>query len=336
MSRQAELLQLHIQFEKNRWQAGLMEDLEAELIQLYKLLGEVTLDQLFPRERWMDAVWPVIQTMNRSGMEARVLADISAGVLVQLESLQEWLSTGLNEDEFRQTVQQSLAMHDIRRLILHQVCQSDFYARFIIDILYRGIKNFWFGQNFITSNVPGASTLFDMGRNLISKVPGLDEKQMDEKVRAFLTQNLKHTLQDSESILNEALADDMADRLADEMWQWLQSEQPGGLAQSLANQNLQPFIDLQLGMLDRFRQSRLASEAFRLLLDNVYDRYGGLPCQALAHELGITETVFREQVRDLVLAFITTPAVQNWLESRVEARLTEFYTSPELQSFWSA
>lgn len=233
----------------------------------------------------------------------------------------------IDKEQFRILIENTISIKNIREEIIHQICLSSLYGRFISDILYRGIKNFLLEENIIAKNLPGASMLIGFGRNLMSKLPGVDDGELDEKLIQFVQTNIKQTLLDSERYLNETLEGEFSKVLVDDLWDLLNSMPPGKTVQKISIEELERSVELFIKTTDKFRSSGLYRELSLHIANSVFENIRHLTILDLIVKCGLQNKTLIEQIVMMATPLFKNDSFHGYIEKRLTDRFRNFYES---------
>ena len=236
------------------------------------------------------------------------------------------LANLLDRDEAVSFLATAGTLEPLRSELITAATSSTAYRRLVAHVLYQGVKAYVLTENVFARKIPGASSLVRFGqRSVAAAAPGL-EKAVDTQLSGFVEANIAETLRSSRRYLEATVDESMIRALALEGWA-AGAHRPLADIGNVVPEDARADLAGQGVWLVRrlFTSERLTSVVAAVLTDLLDRRAEDSPADLLT-ELGLTEEALRGIVVEAGSHLAAQPAVREYVESRVRARLSAFYT----------
>ena len=322
-------LERHIQFELQLWQGeGLRQTLEMEIAALFGWFSGVTLNDLISAADVRDIhKRNVVERSMAPGIPifaagcARRVREVLEQDTVRLEDL-------LSKDLYDRIIASVSRLDTLRNEVVHQAVSSTIFSMLIAETLHGGIKAFM-SDNVVTKNVPGAASLFDLGKGMLNKATfGLSENiagRLDEQIREFINENISNQLKNSEAFLVTALDQELIKKSAEEAWQKINEYDSNSWARFVE----QGHLDAMSPLIQEFWQNFRGSSVYMRLSDELiryfFELYGDRKIRDVLSEFGVTHEIALDEACRTAIPLLEKALVQEYLEQRIRKRLERFY-----------
>lgn len=326
----AALLDAHVAFELARWSTDLVSTLTEEVEALYAWLGTATLADVAPADSAAAVMAGHLERLPLGESTSGLLAEIVRFALERLSEDGLAVADVVRRDDLIDLVGLVAGQERVRSELIGALTSSTAYRRLVAHVLYRGVKAYVLTENVFARRIPGASSLVRLGqRGLNTAAPGL-EKAVDAQLSAFVEANIAETLRESRRYLEATVDEPMVRALAEEAWDSAARRPVAELGDLLGDDDLEDLTARLVAMSqDALGSGRITPLIEATLADLLEDHAGDSPADLL-NDLGLTAEVVTEALAPLAEQVLTLPAVHEYLESRIRARLAAFYATVEV------
>lgn len=215
-----------------------------------------------------------------------------------------------------------------REEMARDFARSMFFRRMISEVLFFSIRRFLGEDNVLAKSVPGVSSLFKIGQNLVNQaMPNLDEN-ISKGIKDFIGKNMDHVVRYTETVLTGQMDDRLVRELADSFYEDFKSRPVAGAATDFlqsadrANTAAEDFWN-------HLKSTDFASRMILAAVDAWFEFYGKKTAAEALGDAGWdrekTVTILAEAARKPVTAAVES----GFLKAAVRAELALFYSSPE-------
>ena len=329
----ADLLKAHVQFEMELMMGdGLKQTLEVEVLALFQWLKGISLKDI-------TSASTVVDTFRRNAIERSVPASVPDFASRCAGRIRETLNRNtvrledvLSRELYDRMLENVFKMHGIRNEIISQAVNSTIFSMMIAETLYGGIKAF-VSDNALTKNVPGASSLFDLGKGMLNKATfGLSENlagRLDEQIKEFINSNISSQLKNSEKFLVNAFDQDLIQKSGEEIWQKVNQYDSSSTGQFIEQAHIDAMAPVIGSFWESFRTTPIYFEISSAVIDFFFEAYGDMPIYDLLAEMGVTSEIAVEEANRMLLPALERPVVRAYLEQRIRVRLERFYAQAQ-------
>lgn len=318
-------------FELSRWSTDLSATLTEEVEALYGWLDSVALADVAPADSTAAAIARHTEQVPLGKSTSWLLAEIVQSVRARLAEDGVTLADVARREVLISLVG-SVGRHErLRSELIGAITSSTAYRRLVAHVLYRGVKAYVLTDNVFARRIPGASSLVRLGqRSLNTAAPGL-EKAVDTQLSAFVEANIAETLRESRRYLEATVDEPMVRAIAEEAWDAAARRPLADLGELVGDDDdLEEITDVLARMLsDALASGRVTPLVEATVADLLEEHAEDSPAELL-EDLGLTAQVVTDAIVPLAEQVLTTPAVQEYLEGRIRARLAAFYATVEL------
>ncbi|KAB7743535.1 hypothetical protein GA707_13045 [Nostocoides sp. F2B08] len=221
----------------------------------------------------------------------------------------------------------SARLDRLRTEVIDALTASTAYRRLVAHVLYRGVKDYVLTENVLARRIPGASSIVRFGqRGLNTAAPGL-EQAVDRQLSAFVEANIAETLRESRRYLEATLDARMLRVLAEEAWGQLAPRRVSELATLADDEDLERLGAELVGLVEHTRRSGRLTPFVESAVRELLTRHADDSPGDLLRDLGLGRNEAVEELTRLLTPLMEQPAVQDFVEERVRARLASFYAS---------
>jgi len=322
----------HVQFElKSLRGKGLRQTIQEEVTALFAFFDEVCLDDFTSAEMIIDFFQRNVINRPIPDEVPEFITECANKIRECLYKddtlLKEILSKELYDDFLRNT----LGIKDLRNEIINHVVSSTIFSMLITETLYSGIKAFVVSENLIMKNVPGASSLLNAYKGLLSKTTfGLSDNitgHIDQQIKKFVNAYIENRLKKSEQFLINAFNEEMIRKSGEEIWLKAKKYDSHSIAGFIDKGHIDSLAQNVRDFWSDFRQSSIFLEISKTVIAYFFKKYGKKRICPLLGDFGITREIIINELEETALPIMENKIVQNYLEKRIRVRFQRFYNN---------
>lgn len=330
MSKTKELLEAHINFELQQWKGErLKQNIEAELNSLDDWFQTLPLEKALNKEKLLEFIQNHIKEYP---LKEETFQAIKRGVHRVHKSLRDSSSSIdsiITREDFNKLFNVFLGMKELRKDITHTIIHSPAYSNLISEVLYTSIKDFVINENAIAKNVPGASSFFKLGQDLLN-ITGM-EAGIDKKLTQFIHDNIQDTIKQSEKFMDREFDKKLPDQIIEEAWEFLSQHQSSKISEYVTTDDLDKIMDIVKNSVTKNQKNPLLLMILNDLIEDFFTNYEGKTLGSILAEFGYTKEQHIPEITKIVTTIIEKPLIQEYIEKRLRVRLEAFYNSKEAE-----
>jgi hypothetical protein len=176
------LLDAHVHFILEQISGDTLQELvESELDQALAQAARLTLNDCVTRKMIKDTALAFAAELELGGGIPELVGDVARALYAH--EVHEHTSFGqvLSDVQFKEILDKALELKSLREKIVYEAVASPLYAEFASDLLYNGIKGY-LGQNAVTRNIPGASSMLKLGKSVMNKATPRLEASIEDSL----------------------------------------------------------------------------------------------------------------------------------------------------------
>ncbi len=320
------MLAAHIQYELDQLAPPqLAAALRGEIGALYAFLREMQVSDLIGQDQ-LHAF--LRRNLLERPLPAEALDFLRENVMVALELAQDEqapLETFVPRQVYDRVVENLAAMQSTRRMLTHQIVNSSIYSRLIANVLYHGIKSFLVSEHGVARTIPGAAAFVRLGQNALNAAAPQLEKNVDRQLLAFVNDNSRQLIADSETFLNRTLDEALIRRLGDEVWEAAAGEPLARLTAALDRRSVDGWAEAANDLWLHLRTTPLVDDILQAVVRSFFLRYGKRNVADLLDLLGLTEDTAAQELQTWIEPLAQSALASGYWEKRIRARLEPFY-----------
>ena len=316
------LFEAHVQHELARWQGAALPSLLTPKIEaLYHWLGEVTLDELATPEQVLGVIQRCVIDMPISGGVTELAGEMSRVVLSSSSTATTRLEQLLHDDLYEEFATKTVALDGVRRVLIGLLSQSEAFGALGARMVARAASGML--SRMLLKGTPGA--------RIQQRFPGLEDRLTD-KLAGLLERVSVQPDRAREALLLEALDAEWVRSVADEMWCALAQRPLTEIFASIDDQDAEDFVVLRREFWQNYRRLDFFRRLMEELVAHFFDSYGKQTVQALVTDMGVTETMIKLELEQLLVPLFAQAARDGFLERMVRKHLEPFYASEALRA----
>ncbi len=330
--RTQKLLAAHRDFEIARLRPDrINETIAKEIHAALDAGGSIPVEQILSREDLANFIVREFQTAPVSEDGRAFLTKAGENIRKLLQQSPEKVEDLTTRAVHDRWVEILISSRDMRNNLAHDLVQSPLFRKLLSDILYQAIRSFLSEDNALAKSIPGMSSLFKFGQNLVSQtLPGLDEN-MGRVIRDFVGKNMEGLSRYAESILTAQMDEKSIRELGEHFWNDYKEQKVSKFAADMQQVKSEDAADAVSMFWEHFRKTELGANLVRSAVNSWFDHYGPKSIETALADAGMN--------RDRLISAATTaagPVIARAVESGavekyLDQKLKEFYNSPEAQ-----
>ncbi len=319
-----QLLEAHIDHEMGQWESP--EAVLREIEGAFDALGSLKVGEVFPHGH-IDLAIAEIRVLSVNSDIRLFLQKAVKGLRKAASESKETTDRLTTKQIHDQWVDVLVESKNLRTDVARDFARSLFFKRLMSEVLVFSIRRFLSEDNSIAKSIPGVSSLFKFGQNLVNQaMPNLDEN-IGRVVRDFVGKNSESMASYAEKVLTTEMDEKMIREIADGLWDDMAKRPISRLADDLEPLQGDNVAEAIAASWKHFQQTSLFEKLIRSLLESFLDHYGQMEIQAAFEKAGWN----REKLIAATAPFIQTAvaaAVKNGgLREMLKRRLSGFYES---------
>jgi hypothetical protein len=207
------------------------------------------------------------------------------------------------------------------------------YQELISGVLYKAMVRYITETNLITKNVPGVASMMQFGKRVMHKAIPKLEGALEENLRTYIASNLNFLLKESKIFLEESLTDEEVKVSALELWDMIEGKTLGEFQQGMSTLDLSEFVVLGYEFWLKFRKDTYFQQAYEVVVDYVFEKYGDETVAAVLKELQINKERLATEVKAFAPKILVSLKATGTLEKLLRERLESFYLSEAALGF---
>jgi len=329
------LLEAHVQFMLAQLQgAALRERVEREVDALLADAERLRLDQVVTREAVKETVRVYAVKLELNAGIPELVADIAQRVHGHPIHARTRLGELLSDQQFREILDKLLEMQELRERLLDETVSNPVYSALAADIVYHGIRGY-LSHNKLTGSIPGAKTAMKLGKSVISRAtPGL-ENAIEERLKGYVSKNIKSTLSQSRRFLTDRFDADSIREVALDLWARLKRSRVSAFRDLLRAADLEDFFVIGYEYWHSLRKTEWYVTLIDAGVDGFFDRYGTISLGELLEEIGISRDMLVADAMRFAPKAIDGLARSGLLEGMIRRNLEAFYRSGAVEKIVS-
>ena len=322
------LLEAHVKYELSRLdRETMLASVSSDLSLVYDWIGSQKMNRVFNREKSIEFIKREMAENNAvdetlTFLDAAVESILKAG-MARTESVADLL----DKAAYDSCIELVITSKDLREDFSREFARSLFFRRLISEILFFSLKAFLTEDNVFAQKIPGVSSLFKFGQNLVNKtMPGLDEN-VSRTVKDFINGNMDNVVKYTESIMTNQMDEKLLRELASDFWNDF-SKRPASKLASDFNEMRGPHMNEAVrSFWIAFKKTEFFAELISASVRAWFDRYGEMELRSMLPLVGWNRERTIQALAEAIAPVIEEGIQSGQLESLIRERLKGFYSS---------
>lgn len=322
-----ELLEAHVAFESEQWRGqALVKHVDEQARALWGWLDTVSLNQIIKVEQAQEVARRQLLESSLPGAPSEAMTELVRQILHLPLHNETRLHEVLDQTLYEEGVELAASMEQARTALIRGISDNPVYAALASELIYNGIRDYLSSDQTLFKRVPGLSSLFNAGADVINRnAPGL-EAEVEKRVRAYIENNLAQTLRNSEQVLLEMLTADRIRALGGQVWNMI-ANRSLAVDEALNNDDVDALVSYGHRLWCQLRETEYMAELVDASMARLFDIYGDKNITQLFEGFGLDEDTFTEQMTTLLPPLFEAADTSGHLEAVIRRRLESFYES---------
>lgn len=324
------LLEAHVQYELAQFAEDRIESsLRAELELIFDYAAGRSVEDLVPRAQAVEWILAELKEARLSPDSLAFLASASDSLIAAAEKSPEHIGDLIRKEDHERAVDVLIESSQMRADMSRDFARSMFFRRLISEVLFFSIKRFLGEDNILAKSIPGVSSLFKFGQNLVNQaMPNLDEN-VTRVIKDFISKNMDSVVRYTETVLTGQMDDKLIRELADSFWEDVEKRPVAQIAADYKQVPGARVQDASNSFWNHLRGTEFASRMARTAVEAWFDFFGKRQIGSVLAEAAWP----RERVIDAAikgaLPIFKDARDNGALEKILRRRLEGFYSSPQ-------
>ncbi len=324
------LLEAHVKHELSQFSNERLESsLRGEIEMIYDYAAARQVQDLLPRESVTDWILSELKQAQASPDTLAFLGTASDRLLAAASASPEKIGDLVRREDHERVVDILIESSQMREDMSRDFARSMFFRRLISEVLFFSIKRFLGEDNILAKSIPGVSSLFKFGQNLVNQaMPNLDEN-MTRVIKDFISKNMDSVVRYTETVLTGQMDDKLIRELADSFWEDLEKRPVSQIASDYKQVPGARVQDASNSYWNHLRSTDFAGRIVRAAVDAWFEFYGQRQIGAVLSETGWPRDRIVDGALKAALPVFADARENGALERILRRRLEGFYSSPE-------
>lgn len=234
----------------------------------------------------------------------------------------------LDKKELTEFVDLVLSLNAFRKLI-RRFTRNLLVVNAVSDLIYRGITGFMeqgtAKAEQMASSIPGAGSMFKLGRSVVGKATSGFEKSAEENIKRYLSHNISAIIKGSETRLEQAIESGALRDAIISNWDNIKNEKVASLREYASEQDIKEAIASGINFWQEFRETPYVEEITNLGVTLFYEYCAEIPVAELLQELSIDETFATREINLAIAPLLEHWQQQGWVKDFFERQLLPFW-----------
>lgn len=326
----AALLEAHVQYELSLFSSERIESsLRGEIGSIYDYAAARNVQDLLPRASITDWILTELKQAQASPDMLAFLGTASDRLISAAQASREKVGDLVRREDHERAVDILIESSQMREDMSRDFARSMFFRRLISEVLFFSIKRFLGEDNILAKSIPGVSSLFKFGQNLVNQaMPNLDEN-MTRVIKDFINKNMDSVVRYTETVLTGQMDDKLIRELADSFWEDLEKRPVSQIASDYKQVPVARVQDASSSFWNHLRSTDFAGRIVRTAVDAWFEFYGSRQIGAVLGEAGWSRERVIDGALKAALPVFADARERGALEQILRRRLEGFYSSAE-------
>lgn len=317
---QQSLLDAHVAHELEQWTGSLAQNIDAETEAFFEWASSTPLNKLTTAKRVKTAAKSLVVDMPLPESIAELVGSIAARLVALPVNRETKLDDIVSETLLEDSVDQILALSELRDAIIAGSIESPLFTMLVSDILYNGIRDYMAAG---TEKLGAVSGILAKGAGAIGKQ--IDGK-LEKRLRGYISANAKNIARQSKTFLQTSLNEDRLRELVDEVWDVV-ADANLSVADVLQEDELHGMAAYGQRFWLELRQTAYFQTLLNEGIQAYFDSYGKRPITEALADVGVDAALIKAEAAALLPPLTKALVDTGYLESVLRRRLGGFYES---------
>ena len=322
------LLNAQIDFHIAEMQGDRLEAvIKEEMDSLFTLMETQTLNEAVSAEKLKQTVKKYLVNLDIPDAIPERLDAIAEFMLTHNGLETNKLGDILSDDEFSNLLQKGLAMETLRTRAIDEFVENPVFTGMISDLLYSAIRGFALDNNILVKNIPGASMMMKLSKNVVNKTAPKLERAAEETIKKYIHSNLKATLKQSKAFLINALDGDEITDISMKIWRSAKDKPLSTFNKYISEEDISEVLAMGYDHWKGFRKTEYYSSLLDEGIDFAFKQYGTMTLKELLTNMGIEKEMMLEDALLFAPDVIENLSKTGYIRDLYRRRLEPFFMS---------
>jgi len=305
---------------------GFEQLIEEEINHFYTIIDTLTLNDVVNPDQIKQTIQKYSQEMEIHGAVPELLGEVAQHVYDHPAHDNNTVSDIVTDAQFDEVLEKILEMDDVREKAIKQAVANPVYAALVSELLYNGIKDYA-TDNAVTKNIPGASSMLKLGKNMMNKAAPKLEKAIEENVKRYIEINASATLKQSEKFLTKTLNNEKISEISHDIWDKVKLQKLSSFRHAISADDLQDFLVMGYEYWLAFRKTSYYAYLVDSGVDFFFNKYGDSPLTLILEEVSIEKPMMVDDAMRFAPPIIELLKEKGILADVLRRRLEPFFYS---------
>lgn len=313
------LLDAHVRFELARLRGASLNqliDLHGEAIVGW--LSETELSKLVTREQIMGVIDRYVIELAVGGGITELAGEMSRAILSSPAMADTSVQQIISPETFREFADKVESLTDAGRGLVELICNSPSLAVLVSRVVSSIVMEMLFAPS---TDGPIARLRAPLLADL--------EARFGPLLSRFIEERTDRAIEAHRAQLVDTIGIDGIRAVADDLFDALAKRRLADSGRVFTAQDLEDFVVLGYEFWLKFRRSEFFREVVAEVVDKLFDKYGDESLVGVMMDLGVDPSLIVDELKLFAGPVLLLAEQSGFLELRIRALLSPFYTSPE-------
>lgn len=297
-----------------------------EIDHFYEVIENLTLNDVVVPDQIKDVIKKYSKEMEIHGAVPELMGEIATHAYEHPAHDETALSDIMSDAQFQELLEKALEMEAFRERLIKQAISNPIYAELVSELLYNGIKDYA-TDNAVTKNIPGASSVMKLGKNMMNKAAPKLEKVIEENVKKYIEKNANATLKQSERFLTKTLSNEKISEISLEIWDKVKNKKLSAFREIVSTDDVEDFLVLGYEFWKDFRETPYFNSIVNSGVDFFFNKYGDSSLTLILEEVSIERSMLVDDAMRFAPPIIELLKEKGIIADVLRRRLSPFYFS---------
>lgn len=317
------LLEAHVQHELARWHGeALTHTIAAWVAPFFRWFGRTKLDEIATRAEILGVIERYVIDLRVSGGITELTGEISNVVFSSKASRETRLDEVVSPASYNEFTDKVLALEGVRRELISLVAQNAGVAAISARLAARGFMDL-LSPLAVLGALDEAPVMSWLRSSVLPRI----ETRVAAGLAWYLSRNREKLRQHVEHHLLEELDSEHLRGALDELWDGISSLRLSEVFALVGEQDIEDFVVLSYEFWLRYRKTDYFRQVSSEGVDHFFVKYGQETLRALIEDMGVNETMVRDELGVILRPILDHAAATGALERLIRTQLETFYAS---------
>lgn len=303
---------------------------ETEVVHALAAAERLTLEEVVSREQIKTVSQKYAALMDIQGSIPELVGEISERVYSHHVQHEYPVGEVIGREHVAELVGKLLEMQSLRERLLDRVTESPVTITWVTWLLHRLVTDFVGHSRERAKRVPGVSSLFAAGGQLLGRVLPHADKDVDLLIEELAARSARVLLRHAGETIDGSTGDAPVFDAAMQLWDDHAGEPVSSFLQYVSRDDLEDLLVIGYEFWLDFRHTAY----FRSLLDQgvdfFFDKYGDFSLRELLEEVGVRHEDLVEEAMRFAPRVIEVLRANDLLAGLLRRRLEPFFSSEDV------